>query len=558
MATISDFTESGASGSNGTQVTTGNSIFTAITGSANGSQPTFSNTSHGSTLSIKWVTSAQDDLCTAVSASTYSKAWSDFFLRFDTLPTGNMAVFRWFSGSTLLGDIQCVPTGTTTFQLKLRTTNAGGTTSALWTSGNLNTTEWNRIAVLITPAGTMRLKIYSGANLDTDTTSQDSGDVTGNQTATTLNTLKMGVVSSATTTFYIAQIRSDDSTQPTMGTGGGGGGTTITAWQEGFETGTIGAAVDSTNSFVSGNTGAANALFYGDPYANSQCARVNVTAQDVNARADLTSVVAKGWVKFRFKAQTMPAASRVIFNVANSTNTGCEVRIVPGSGVFQLQLRNGASTQVAISGNLATAAYHEVAVWCDPANSQAQLKVYSGANRGTGTATYDSTLLTCAPQGAITSLNRMRFGMLSADTADLRFDGFQADTTTEPAGIAPPAGTLVVTLACDKATGIDPFDTFTLTPTVTGGTAPFLYSYSQTAGTTVSLSGSGSTRTGAAPAVQAGETETYRVDVTDSAGSPQTAFATVSVNVYTQNQFVRQSHNLAYARFRLRQGGSLV
>lgn len=80
-----------------------------------------------------------------------------------------------------------------------------------------------------------------------------------------------------------------------------------------------------------------------------------------------------------------------------------------------------------------------------------------------------------------------------------------------------------------NAVNVAAYDTFTLVANATGGTAPYSYAFSQTAGTSTSLSGSGNTRTGTGPTVQAGDTLTYHVIVTDNVSATANTNADVTV-----------------------------
>lgn len=68
--------------------------------------------------------------------------------------------------------------------------------------------------------------------------------------------------------------------------------------------------------------------------------------------------------------------------------------------------------------------------------------------------------------------------------------------------------------------------TVTLQASASGGTAPYVYTFTQTAGTTVTLAGSGGTRTFAATTSAGGRT--FRVSVRDDEGSVQESSVTVT------------------------------
>jgi hypothetical protein len=101
---------------------------------------------------------------------------------------------------------------------------------------------------------------------------------------------------------------------------------------------------------------------------------------------------------------------------------------------------------------------------------------------------------------------------------------------TAPAGPTADAGTDQV--------DIDPFETVNLSGSGSGGTAPLTYAWTQTAGTTVSLTGA-TTQTPSfdAPATVSGDTLTFELEVTDDATLTDTD--TVSVTVIGHNHFYR-------------------
>ena len=557
MAVRPDLTEDFLSGTNGAHVTTSNTTFDTSSGTLIASQPTFTNVSHGSALAMKFTAASAGTATMRVEAdAAVPLLWEDFFLRFDTLPAGTLAFVQFYNGDTdIIGALRVVPVTSTTFQLQLRDVN-----TSRWTSTTINTGEWHRVAVLMDPGTNVRCKIYTGSNLDTDTVTQDSGlQSAANSAALAAGTtnVRYGILSSAATVFSIARIRANDATQPTMG-GGGGGGTTIAALTEGFEDGTAGNVLTDPTSFISSHTGGFSGTFFADPYANTNCFRSNPTAGLDNYRIDLPDPVAEGWIKFAFKLVTNPGGNMTVLQVWSGANAIGNLQVVPGAGVYQLRWRNGSSTQVAISSNLALNAYHEVALWVDPAASQAQLKVYSGANRGTSTATYNSTLLTSAPAGGATSFNQVNLGTLSTETTDMRFDTFRSDTTTEPAGITPPGDPVSVTLSCPTAASHEPYDVCTLTATVTGGTAPFTPTFNQTAGTTQTLSGSGLVRTFTPSGLQAGETLTFTVDISDALANTDTSPA-LNVVVEEHNKFIESPANtLKPFTIFIKRGGVLI
>lgn len=140
------------------------------------------------------------------------------------------------------------------------------------------------------------------------------------------------------------------------------------------------------------------------------------------------------------------------------------------------------------------------------------------------------------PLAAATSMSSFRDGIVTAGalgagvTLDLSWP--QDDTTGDPGPRSYPAGTVEppVPSAGTPLTGLEPSKTVTLAGSEIAGTNPVTArSWTQTGGSpTVTLTGSGATRTYRAPATLAGTTLTFQYAVTTSDGT-QTATVTHAI-----------------------------
>lgn len=101
-----------------------------------------------------------------------------------------------------------------------------------------------------------------------------------------------------------------------------------------------------------------------------------------------------------------------------------------------------------------------------------------------------------------------------------------------------PAANPVANAGADQ-TGKEAFSTVTLTASATGGNPGYTYSWAQLSGDTVTLNGTGASRTFEAPAKLTTQTLVFRVTVTDSLGNTDTD--DVNVEVIGHDRFRRTS-----------------
>lgn len=305
----------------------------------------------------------------------------------------------------------------------------------------------------------------------------------------------------------------------------------ISALTEDFEGGSNGAAVTTSNTIFDTKTGTGAVVFSNDAHQGSLAMSVNPSADNVVLRANYAGSTTL-WVSFYIKVVTAPATTTAIFNWYQDTTKIGDLRVASDG---TLSLRDNNTNVWTATTPLTLGSWHRVAVRITPGSAAGhQVKIYSGANLDGATASQNSGNLVATASGA-TSVNNVRFGLISVETATIRFDRIRADDATEPSGMA--AGAVVANAGTDQ-TSIEPYSTVTLTGLASGGSAPYSYSWTQTAGSpTVTLSGSGANRTFVAPAVLNGAMLTFQLTVTDSASA--TNSDTVDVTILVHNEFTR-------------------
>lgn len=198
MATL--FTED-CEGTNAATVTTGNSNFDALTGTAT---KTFDNTrvKEGSTA-IKVVCSANfftmEDAYTSSGVTRYAR----FYLNPDTAPSASTRLFAWFSSGTLRGEVRYLTNGT----LQLRSETS---TQLAVTTNTLTVDEWNRIEVKFTPGAELTLRLYKGNAACDNAAGSYTEQITGDPgSGTTANEMHFGTGSVTWTAWFDAIVVQD-------------------------------------------------------------------------------------------------------------------------------------------------------------------------------------------------------------------------------------------------------------------------------------------------------------------------------------------------------------
>lgn len=225
-------------------------------------------------------------------------------------------------------------------------------------------------------------------------------------------------------------------------------------------------------------------------------------------------------------AEALPAARIAIYTPRDSAGgLLAELRLGPNG---EIQLRNSATTQVAVSpdGVIAAGTHCRIEHSYNNTAGTQQVKVFSGANVHGSTPDYDSGAIATVAAGLATSF---QIGVLNATTAVLHFDDIAVDDANWPGSVITNAAP-IADAGVDQA-NVEPWWTVTLTGTAsdTDGTIASR-SWTQTGGTpAVTLSGTGVSRTFEAPATVAGTTLTFAFAATDDDGATITDTVTVTV-----------------------------
>ncbi len=323
----------------------------------------------------------------------------------------------------------------------------------------------------------------------------------------------------------------------------------ITQLTEDFENGAEGDALTSSSTIFTNISGTApDATFVDNSYTGDLGMRVAVTAGQVKTyRADYTSETS-AWFGFALRFDVNPSTISTVFQMYQNTTVAFAVRLMTDGSI---QLRDGLTARFT-SPVLTTFEWYWISVKFTPGSSTgARLKVYNRA----ATQVYDSGD-GVATSTAATAMDNLRVGYLAGGgDATYSVDRLRADTTTEIAAV-PDSGTSL-SVVVDALPSIPEADeVVTLTATPSGGTAPYSYSWSQLGGTSVSLAGSGATRTFTTPALIMAETMSFQCTVTPTSGSA--VAEVVEVPVLPHNFWTRQSGTLVPRRVKTMRGGNLV
>lgn len=313
---------------------------------------------------------------------------------------------------------------------------------------------------------------------------------------------------------------------------------TIAALTEDFEGAAGGAAVTTGNSIFDDLAGAATPTFNTtSPLQGTRSMEVITTANTALCRADF-GPTATAWFGFYLWVTTRPAASTAIVNWYNTTTKIGDLRLTAAG---ELQLRDN-NTARWTSTALATGEWHRVAIKVVPGSTTGhRVRIYTGPALNSATPSQDSLDQT-ATGTAQTAISLFRVGILSSDTATIKFDRLRGDDAVEPAGLATVNIPPVAVLTATPSGTVAPYQTVTLSGSDSSDQDGTLttWTFSQTAGTTGTLSGTGSTRTVVMPATTDGDTLTFQLTVTDNSAAVSPA-VTVTLTVLPHNHWVRNT-----------------
>ena len=237
---------------------------------------------------------------------------------------------------------------------------------------------------------------------------------------------------------------------------------------------------------------------------------------------------------FRFEAAPSATNTMLRFyptgNSGHTTNLGGFLLTTTRRLQF-LENGTGGLNITSDSGTPMTAATDYIAVYkLNLAANTMEAKVFP---RGSSTALFTISGNLAADMAAATGIQYLRFGIATASTGlDLSTNSEFAVGDTDYlsrydiANVAP-----TCTLGAAQTTNVEPGQLITLTAATTDsdGTSS-ITSITQTAGSpTVTLAGSGNTRTFIAPATLAGTTPAFRATATDDDGATTTADVSVTI-----------------------------
>lgn len=179
------------SGSNGTVISSSNSLVTSSFGS-----PIFSNThAHSGSLSARFQTSSSTQFL-AYDSIPGSVLYVRFYFWMDALPGANTYICSGLGGGAVRRLDMRVNTSGAVAIRNLNTAVATSTT-------NLTTGAWHRIEWRIdNTASQQQLRLFVGANVEGTTPDYDSGNVSYTQ-ATDIDSLHPGLITSSTWTVYL-------------------------------------------------------------------------------------------------------------------------------------------------------------------------------------------------------------------------------------------------------------------------------------------------------------------------------------------------------------------
>lgn len=537
MASIAALTENFEAGTNGAALSTSNTIFTSITGTA--PDATFVDTSYEGGLAMQMATTAGALKTYRLDHSSQTEIWYGFALRIDVVPTATTTILQAYQGSTLACTIRILTDGT----IQLRDNLVSRFISPVLTTGN-----WYWVSVHFKPgdATGARMKVYNNAS----NLIFDSGNGAATSTAATaIDSFRLGVTAgTGDCTYSLDRLLADDAEEVGAPVSSS---TEIYELREDFENGADGDALTSTSTIFNTITGTGPAATFAEnSYEGMLAMHVDVTGGAVKTyRVDYSPRTA-AWYGFALRLGSAPTTVTTICNVqqAGTSAIAFTVRIQDDR---TLQLRDGIASRF-VSNALTLTEWYWVSVYFEPGSpTGAQMKVYDR----TGSLVYDSGV-GAATSTAATQMDSLRMGF-TAGTGDAIFsiDHLRADTDVEVAPIPDGQTALNVDIDADPASP-EADDVATLSAIAVGATGPYTYNWSQVGGELVTLSGSGSTRTFTAPTLIEAATLTFQCEVTPTEGDARTAFA--EVPILPHNFWTMHGGSLVARKLSTQDDGSLV
>lgn len=408
-------------------------------------------------------------------------------------------------------------------------TDAGG--AVRWTSTtnyNAQIGDWVRIELQVlsdAANGTLQMSVFPQAS----TTPIEAGTlITGRNTrGGAITTYRMGKPDSTTDTQpdWFDNIRSEDAVLKSIGptpippssirqntAEGGTNGVTVSVANSGGASGDAFSQVTITGSamtYFSNNTASHGSLSY----------RITGGSGDTGKLYIGNTASSEGTMRGYFRLNTLPSNAQTLYNIQNTAFASmANINITSGN---LLTVTDSAGTILFTSSQAVTAA-----TWY-----RVELQVIAGATATTGTVNFqyyvgdsttaEETSSTNTANTTTVNAYRAQLGKInSGSTLDANFDSFAyAHSTSVPIGPYSAANALPTCSAGNDMVDVEPWTLQTLVGADNDpdGTIA-VRAWRQISGSTVTLSGTGSTRTYTAPGTLAGTTLVFGYQVTDDQG----------------------------------------
>lgn len=260
---------------------------------------------------------------------------------------------------------------------------------------------------------------------------------------------------------------------------------------------------------------------------STQSGRCAATGTSVIASDDFSALSA-GFLRFYIYVDSRPSGNTVIAQMKSAATMRAELQLGPSG---ELRMRNSSSTAILTTPTETTPgdAWCRVEWMYNNTTARQRVKVYSGTNLNGTTPDYDSGDVVTTAAGTFT---RLSVGVCVAATMTAYWDSVILDSAAFAAPIGGGGGPTASAGA--NQTGKEPGELITLTGTDTG--TGLTRTWTQTAGSpTVTLSGTGATRTFRAPPTNSGTTLTFQYSVSNISGS---ASDTMTVQAVQASDYV--------------------
>lgn len=246
----------------------------------------------------------------------------------------------------------------------------------------------------------------------------------------------------------------------------------------------------------------------------------------------------KAAVRFYFRMTAAPTAAVQLFTFRNSVNFNLQVALNTNRTInVSLGAAQG-STTLKTTAALAVDTWYRIEVATEIGTSSTAGKVWMSYFLGNSTTPVETGLANLATDMGTTPIVSIRFGKLNTSgNVDFYYDAIAVDNVNSTF-LGPDTALQSASLGADVA-AIEPWSPVTMT--LTAGGTPTGYVWRQTSGPTVTLTGTGATRSYTAPGLLATTTLTFAAKASYASGD------------YSVEDFV--NHEVLYAPERAIIGG---